>query len=456
MNILQSQELKEKIITFFNFLIISSREKRIIQNDTSLLHKYYGINQKYDLLAGKYAYKWNGTGQYTYTLEKTVVGLNTFYNSFRLFFILNKDTNELTPAIDVVKDGAYLDSSDFINYGYNTIYDYFSSEHYVETTGYDVFATPREELYYIFNDLLGFDFSSLYRDIINVILPQNSFDEREILSSDTYVISNKISLLEFFSLFVNYMISKNYFFSLTTNSSEINKSLTQSIVNMFSIYTEPYSSLEVADDTITILDDSASPELVNNDMVRLSYLNNKILHRNSSIAFSAKNNYQEMINYDLFDLLSLNTDTFTQMGIAEKINTNLLARDFQSSKAELINLIATYYPEVSNDFYNSSVGVVFLDLLAYLHDIQSNYIDRAQRESIFHTMLESNRIHDYVNQFGYPINYGNPAFLKADLITDKKSINNIVLQKGDILQFGTVSLPQDIENGIVCLSLIHI
>ena len=60
---------------------------------------------------------------------------------------------------------------------------------------------------------------------------------------------------------------------------------------------------------------------------------------------------------------------------------NYLSRDFESIKNELINFSNKYYPELSNDFNDSSVGAWIVDLVSAVGDDLSYHTDRMFQET---------------------------------------------------------------------------
>lgn len=69
---------------------------------------------------------------------------------------------------------------------------------------------------------------------------------------------------------------------------------------------------------------------------------------------------------------------------------NYLARTFSDYRAELINFSNKYYPELSDDFNDSSVGAWFIDLVSSVSDNLSYHIDRMYQETNPNTaMLKS-------------------------------------------------------------------
>ena len=60
---------------------------------------------------------------------------------------------------------------------------------------------------------------------------------------------------------------------------------------------------------------------------------------------------------------------------------NYLSRDFASIKDELLKFSNMYYPELSDDFNDSSVGAWFIDLVSAVGDDLSYHIDRVYQET---------------------------------------------------------------------------
>ena len=60
---------------------------------------------------------------------------------------------------------------------------------------------------------------------------------------------------------------------------------------------------------------------------------------------------------------------------------NYLARSFNDIKAELISFSKKYYPEISDDFNDSSVGSWFIDLVSAVGDNLSYHTDRMYQEN---------------------------------------------------------------------------
>lgn len=77
------------------------------------------------------------------------------------------------------------------------------------------------------------------------------------------------------------------------------------------------------------------------------------------------------------------------------------SRDFQSIKNDLINYAKVYYPETYKDFNEASFGSLMIDLVSYVGDILSFYVDYQSNESFLETAIEPSNILKLANQMGY-------------------------------------------------------
>ena len=57
--------------------------------------------------------------------------------------------------------------------------------------------------------------------------------------------------------------------------------------------------------------------------------------------------------------------------MSRNLTFNYLNRDFDSLKTDLATYVQTYYPDQYNDFAESSIGMMLLELNAYVGDILS-------------------------------------------------------------------------------------
>ncbi len=92
-----------------------------------------------------------------------------------------------------------------------------------------------------------------------------------------------------------------------------------------------------------------------------------------------------------------------------------LNRDFQSIRAELINLLKVYYPEQYQDFNTASIGMSLVELLAYVSDILSFNTDKKFNELFLDGVTERTAVFRLAKTFGYkPVGY-RPAITIVDI-----------------------------------------
>ena len=91
-----------------------------------------------------------------------------------------------------------------------------------------------------------------------------------------------------------------------------------------------------------------------------------------------------------------------------KTPINYTARDFDSIKDELVQYAKRYYPETFRDFNQASFGALMLDMVSYVGDNLSFYLDYQANESFFDTATERKNIIRHSKQMGYKF-IGTPA-----------------------------------------------
>jgi len=79
------------------------------------------------------------------------------------------------------------------------------------------------------------------------------------------------------------------------------------------------------------------------------------------------------------------------------------SRDFESIKKDLLNYVKVYYPDTYKDFNDSSFGALMIDLVAYVGDILSYYVDYQVNESFIETSLQQNNVLKIAKQLGYKL-----------------------------------------------------
>ena len=77
------------------------------------------------------------------------------------------------------------------------------------------------------------------------------------------------------------------------------------------------------------------------------------------------------------------------------------SRDFDSIKSDLVDYVKRYYPSTFKDFNEASFGSMMLDLVAYVGDQLSFYVDYQANESFLDTAIEYKNAAKIARQMGY-------------------------------------------------------
>jgi hypothetical protein len=90
-------------------------------------------------------------------------------------------------------------------------------------------------------------------------------------------------------------------------------------------------------------------------------------------------------------------------------------RDFDTIKQDLIEYAKRYYPDTYKDFSDASFGSMVLDMVAYVGDNISFYLDYQANESFLDTAVEFTNIRKHAKAMGYsfagvPVSYGLASF----------------------------------------------
>ena len=82
---------------------------------------------------------------------------------------------------------------------------------------------------------------------------------------------------------------------------------------------------------------------------------------------------------------------------------NYTSRDFNSIKQDLINYAKIYYPNTYKDFNDASFGALMIDMISYVGDIMSFYIDFQTNESLMDSAILEDSIYKIAKQFSRPL-----------------------------------------------------
>ena len=132
------------------------------------------------------------------------------------------------------------------------------------------------------------------------------------------------------------------------------------------------------------------------------------------------------------------------------------SRDFDTIKRDLVSYAERYYPTTFRDFNEASFGAMMLDLVSYVGDQLSFYLDYQTNESFIDSAIEYGNIVRLARQMGFkmpgaPSSVGACAFyavIPADVLGDPDSSYIPTLQKGSLIssQSGlTFTLNEDID-----------
>jgi phage-related baseplate assembly protein len=84
-------------------------------------------------------------------------------------------------------------------------------------------------------------------------------------------------------------------------------------------------------------------------------------------------------------------------------NVNYLGRDFGELRKNLIDFAKNYFPQTYNDFNESSPGMMFIEMAAYVGDVLSYYTDHNLREGMLHQAQETKNIMALASALGYNV-----------------------------------------------------
>ena len=85
----------------------------------------------------------------------------------------------------------------------------------------------------------------------------------------------------------------------------------------------------------------------------------------------------------------------------KKRNLKYLNRDFEGNKRDLIEHLRIYFPDTVQDFNESSVGIMLTELVSFVGDNMSFYLDRRFNESFTETATEPKNILKHAKQLGF-------------------------------------------------------
>ena len=136
---------------------------------------------------------------------------------------------------------------------------------------------------------------------------------------------------------------------------------------------------------------------------------------------------------------------------------NYTSRDFASIKGDLLNYAQKYYPEAFRDFNESSFGSLMVDMVSYVGDMLSFYVDYQANESFLSTAVESENVIKLSKALGYKFRPNAASHGEASFFISVPAQTNItspdldyapILKRGTSLKTAdgkTFTLIQDID-----------
>ena len=107
-----------------------------------------------------------------------------------------------------------------------------------------------------------------------------------------------------------------------------------------------------------------------------------------------------------------------------KKEVKYLNKDFSQFRDKLQNFAKVYFPDTYNDFNESSPGMMFIEMAAYVGDVLSLYIDNQLRESMLLHAEESQNIYDISQALGYKPQPSAAATTVLDIFQQVPAIGN--------------------------------
>ena len=99
-------------------------------------------------------------------------------------------------------------------------------------------------------------------------------------------------------------------------------------------------------------------------------------------------------------------------------------RDFGNLRQNLINYSKTYFPTTYNDFTESSPGMMFMELSAYVGDVLSFYQDNQFQETFLQYAREAKNLYDLAYMMGYKPKTTGVALVDIDFYQTVPALSN--------------------------------
>ena len=98
-----------------------------------------------------------------------------------------------------------------------------------------------------------------------------------------------------------------------------------------------------------------------------------------------------------------------------KKDVKYLNKDFGQFRKNLISFAKNYFPNTYNDFNESSPGMMFIEMSAYVGDVLSFYADKQLREGFLSNVRERANLYNLANALSYKAKTNSPAYVDVDI-----------------------------------------
>jgi len=98
-----------------------------------------------------------------------------------------------------------------------------------------------------------------------------------------------------------------------------------------------------------------------------------------------------------------------------KKDVSYLGRDFSSIRQNLIEFAKTYFPGQYNDFNESSPGMMFVEMAAYVGDVLNYYVDNQFRETLLNYAEEKKNVYNIAQSYGYKPKTAVPSTVEIEV-----------------------------------------
>jgi len=129
-------------------------------------------------------------------------------------------------------------------------------------------------------------------------------------------------------------------------------------------------------------------------------------------------------------------------------------RDFETIKAALVTHIQTAYPDTWKNFYESGLGMAWLELVAYCFDVLSFYLDFTANEAFLPTARDRDSLVNLCKLIGYPIRPATSAGVTCTATIGTPQAADVLIPAGTTVTTGagvvfTVLTDQRVPAGAV-------